>query len=70
VLEVLAALRRAAGLGEDEIQPEFAPARLGEVQRSALDVGRARAELGFVARHDLDEGLRRTFEWARAAAAA
>jgi UDP-glucose 4-epimerase len=70
VLEVLAALRRAAGLDDDELQPEFAPARLGELQRSALDVSRARAELGFVARADLDDGMRRTLEWARAAAAA
>jgi UDP-glucose 4-epimerase len=70
VLEVLRTLRRAAGLDEDDLQPEFAPARLGELQRSALDVGRARAELGFHARHDLDAGLRRTLEWARAATAA
>jgi UDP-glucose 4-epimerase len=70
VLEVLAALRRAAGVGDDELQPEFAPARLGELQRSALDVSRARAELGFTAQADLDEGMRRTLEWARAAAAA
>jgi UDP-glucose 4-epimerase len=70
VLEVLAALRRAAGLDDDELQPEFAPARLGELQRSALDVSRARAELGFAAEADLDDGMRRTLEWARAAAAA
>jgi UDP-glucose 4-epimerase len=70
VLEVLAALRRAAGLAEDELQPEFAPARLGELQRSALDVGRARAELGFTAEAGLDDGMRRTLAWARAAAAA
>src|SRR3954449_12693439 len=70
VLEVLAALRRAAGLEADELQPEFAPARLGELQRSALDVGRARAELGFTAEAGLDDGMRRTLEWARAAAAA
>jgi UDP-glucose 4-epimerase len=70
VLEVLAALRRAAGLEDDELQPEFAAPRLGELQRSALDVGRARAELGFTAQADLDEGMRRTLEWARAAAAA
>src|SRR3954471_1098879 len=70
VLEVLAALRRAAGVGEDELQPEFAPARLGELQRSALDVGRARAELGFTAQAGLDDGMRLTLEWARAAAAA
>ncbi|MEA2384569.1 MAG: UDP-glucose 4-epimerase [Solirubrobacteraceae bacterium] len=70
VLEVLAALRRAAGLDDDELQPEFAPGRLGELQRSALDVSRARVELGFTAQADLDDGMRRTLEWARAAAAA
>jgi UDP-glucose 4-epimerase len=70
VLEVLAALRRAAGLDDDDLQPEFAPGRLGELQRSALDVSRARAELGFTAEADLDDGMRRTLEWARAAAAA
>jgi len=70
VLEVLAALRRAADLDEDDLQPEFAPARLGELQRSALDVSRARAELGFTAQADLDAGMQRTLEWARAAAAA
>ncbi|MEE8201775.1 MAG: GDP-L-fucose synthase [Candidatus Acidoferrales bacterium] len=31
-----------------------------------FDVSRARAEMGFVARVDLDEGLRRTVEWFRA----
>ena len=70
VLEVLAALRRAGNLDEDELQPEFAPARLGELQRCALDVSRARAELGFTAQADLDAGMRQTLEWARAAAAA
>src|SRR3954447_21763067 len=70
VLEVLGALRRAGGLDDEELQPEFAPARLGELQRSALDVSRARAELGFDARHDLEEGMRKTLEWARAATAA
>src|SRR3954464_9027328 len=70
VLEVLAALRRAAGVSEEEFAPEFAPGRLGELQRSALDVTRARAELGFSAQANLDEGLARTLDWARSAAAA
>src|SRR3954463_2550765 len=70
VLEVLAALRRAAQVDEEEFKPEFAPGRLGELQRSALDVSRARAELGFAAQTSLDEGLARTLDWARAAAAA
>src|SRR3954447_26161073 len=70
VLEVLAALRRAAGVGDDELQPEFAPARLGELQRGAVDVDRAHAELGFSAQAGLDDGMRLTLEWARAAATA
>jgi UDP-glucose 4-epimerase len=65
VLEVVAALREAAGV--DEFEPEFAPARAGELQRSSLDVTRARAELGFSAETDLVSGLRPTLEWARAA---
>jgi UDP-glucose 4-epimerase len=67
VLEVVAGLRKAAGVAEDEFQPEFAPARAGELQRSSLDVTRARAELGFSAETDLVAGLRATLEWARAA---
>ena len=67
VLEVVAALREAAGIGEGEFEPEFAPARAGELQRSSLDVTRARAELGFSAETDLVSGLRPTLEWARAA---
>ena len=57
----------AAGLGEDEVQPEFAPARTGELQRSSLDVTRARAELGFTADTDLVAGMKTTLEWAREA---
>jgi UDP-glucose 4-epimerase len=68
VLEVVAALRAAAGLAEGEFEPEFAPARAGELQRSWLDVGRARAELGFTADTDLVAGMKPTLEWARASA--
>ena len=67
VLEVVAALRKAAGVGEGGFEPEFAPARTGELQRSSLDVTRARAELGFSAETDLVSGLRSTLEWTRAA---
>jgi UDP-glucose 4-epimerase len=70
VIDVLNALRRAAGLGDDELQPEFAPARAGELQRSSLDVTRARVELGFTADTDLVAGMQPTFAWARADAAA
>jgi len=69
VVEVLGALRRAAGLGEGELEPEFEPARKGELQRSSLDVTRARAELGFSADTDLVAGMKPTLEWARESAA-
>jgi UDP-glucose 4-epimerase len=67
VLEVVGALRAAAGLAEGAFEPEFAPARAGELQRSWLDVARARAELGFTADTDLVAGMKPTLEWARAA---
>ena len=70
VVEVLGALRKAAGLGEGELEPEYAPARTGELQRSSLDVTRARAELGFTADTDLVAGMEPTVEWARASVAA
>ena len=41
-------------------EPQFAPARAGEVQRSALDPTRSREELDFAAEVDLEDGLRRT----------
>jgi UDP-glucose 4-epimerase len=65
VLEVIAALRTAAGLGEGEFEPAFAAARPGELQRSWLDVSRARAELGFSADTDLVSGMKPTLDWAR-----
>ena len=66
VLEVVAALRAASGVGDGDFEPEFAAARAGELQRSWLDVTRARAELGFTADTDLAAGMKPTLEWARA----
>ena len=68
VLDVVDALREAAGLGPEEFEPVFEPARLGELQRSALDAGRARSDLGFEAQTPLREGIAATFAWARGAA--
>ncbi|HEV3229473.1 MAG TPA: SDR family oxidoreductase [Solirubrobacteraceae bacterium] len=62
VLDLVDALRELSG--RSDFEPEFAPARLGEIQRSCLDVGRARAELGWSAETELLEGLRLTLEWA------
>jgi UDP-glucose 4-epimerase len=40
----------------------FEPARLGELDRSCLDVGRAREELGWEAEVSLRDGLRATLD--------
>jgi UDP-glucose 4-epimerase len=67
VLEVIGALREAAEIPAEDFEPEFASARAGELQRSWLDVTRARAELGFSADTDLTAGMRPTLAWAREA---
>jgi UDP-glucose 4-epimerase len=59
VLELAARLGELAG---KEFEPEFAPARTGEVQRIALDPGRAERELGWRAATGLEEGLRLTLD--------
>lgn len=48
----------------------YAPPRTGELQRSALDPGRALIHLGWKPWTALDEGLGRTLEWCKAARAA
>jgi UDP-glucose 4-epimerase len=58
VLELIAALNDASDRGSLQ-DPEFAPARAGEVRRSCLDVSRARNELGWAAQTQLRDGLRR-----------
>ena len=50
---------------DGDFEPEFEPARLGELDRSSLDVSRARDELGYVAGTTLVEGMRATIEHLR-----
>jgi UDP-glucose 4-epimerase len=60
VVELYAAIERASGV---EREPAFAEARLGELRRSVLDVGLAARELGWRARHSLEQGLAETWRW-------
>lgn len=59
-------LELAARLGElggaESFEPELADPRPGEVQRIAIDPGRAERELGWKAAVGLDEGLRLTLD--------
>jgi UDP-glucose 4-epimerase len=57
----LAELLVAAAGGSSEIRR--APARAGEILRSALDVGKAARELGWRPQVSLPEGLARTVRW-------
>ena len=59
VLELYELCRQVAG---SELEAEQAPPRLGELQRSVLDVSRAERELGWRAEVPIEEGLRRTWE--------
>src|SRR3954465_10645864 len=57
IVEVLKELEPEAAAAFD---PDFAEPRLGEIERSCLDIGRAREELGFEAQTSLRDGLRST----------
>ncbi|MDP2709964.1 MAG: NAD-dependent epimerase/dehydratase family protein [Solirubrobacteraceae bacterium] len=59
VLELVRLLAALHGPGAPE--PEFAPSRLGEIDRSCLDAARARELLGWRAGTSIGEGLRLTY---------
>jgi UDP-glucose 4-epimerase len=60
VNELYAAIQRAAGA---EREARYGEARLGELQRSVLDIGLAGRELGWRPRHSLGDGLAATWSW-------
>jgi UDP-glucose 4-epimerase len=60
VLELARTLKNLSGA--DSFEPEFAPARAGEVQRVSVDPSRAEAELGWKPAIELEEGLRLTLD--------
>jgi UDP-glucose 4-epimerase len=62
VVELLELCQRIAGTSYD---PEFAPARAGELQRAVVDPSRAVDELGWRPERSLEDGLRETWEFFR-----
>ena len=52
-------------LGDFSEPPKYAPPRTGELERSALDPGRAAMHLGWEPATDLEQGLQRTLAWFR-----
>jgi UDP-glucose 4-epimerase len=63
VLDLVAILQQEGG--REDFEPDFAEARLGEIERSCLDVTRARVELRWEARTPLNDGMRATLDAAR-----
>jgi len=60
VLELARMVGDVAGRPAD---PQFAPVRQGELQRSALAVDRARRDLGWSAGTPLADGIRALYRW-------
>ncbi|HET8893351.1 MAG TPA: NAD-dependent epimerase/dehydratase family protein [Gaiellaceae bacterium] len=60
VTDLYAAIRKATSVDRD---PFFAPARLGELQRSVLDPSLADRRLDWHPRHTLTDGLATTWKW-------
>ena len=60
VVELATTLQRAA---DSDVPVEHAPARAGELQRSAVDIAKAAEHLGWRPEVKLEDGLRETFEW-------
>ena len=60
ILELHELCRRVSGT---KGEPEFAPERLGEIQRSILDPVHGEEGLDWKPKLTLEEGLRRTWEW-------
>jgi UDP-glucose 4-epimerase len=59
--DVLALVDRIGPLfGRDDFEPQFAPPREGEVERTVLDTTLAEKALGFKAERSLDAGLEQT----------
>lgn len=65
VLELVSALAAVADVDPITFAPEFRPRREGELQRSCLDVTRARADLDLAGPTPLTEGLHQTLNWVR-----
>jgi UDP-glucose 4-epimerase len=62
VLDIVDVMKELEPAAAATFVPRFEEARLGEIERSCLDVTRAREELGFVAATSLREGMRATLE--------
>ncbi|MBL8861027.1 MAG: SDR family oxidoreductase [Planctomycetes bacterium] len=64
-VSILELYRTLAELAGSRLEPQFAPARAGDVRDSLASIEQARALLGYVPRVGWREGLARTLAWYR-----
>ena len=50
-------------MAELEIEPEYGPARTGDIPESVANISLAKSLLGFEQKYSFEKGLRATFEW-------
>jgi len=62
VNDLYGSMARSTGFNDP---PSYAPARAGELARSALAVGRAKEQLGWEPFTSLDDGVAKTLDWFR-----
>ncbi len=60
ILDVIKIIGKVFG---KEVKYRFEPERPGEVRNSVLDASKARQELNWEPKYNLEEGLKKTFEW-------
>jgi dTDP-glucose 4,6-dehydratase/UDP-glucose 4-epimerase len=60
VLELFETCRQASGV---DVEPVFDPPRLGELQRSVLDAGLAKRELGLSLETSFADGIAATWKF-------
>lgn len=60
--DVMTVWNTLAEVSGTSVEPELAPLREGELERSCMDPSRARQELGWTAQIALDRGLRETYD--------
>lgn len=60
LLDLLRVINEVLG---KNVEPIFAPARVGDVKHSLADISAAREAIGYDVSVSFDEGLRRTVEW-------
>ncbi len=64
-VDLLTLIDRINAIIGSKVEPNYLPARVGDVRDSFADVSKAKRMLGYTAGISLDEGLGRTVDWYR-----